>query len=113
MYAVLVTLYLLLVAVIILLWIKWMLAKDELDLARCINKDLKEELRELRKKPDVIYECDREACAICKNTECFYTFDVEHAVNFHKVTGPLNAYAENCRHLTIPDVTLFNDIQEV
>ena len=37
----------------------------------------------------IAYMCDQKACTGCqdKNTECHYTTDIQHAVNFERVDG--------------------------
>jgi hypothetical protein len=34
--------------------------------------------------PKIAYVCDRRVCKKCGHTECHYTLDVNHAVNFTK-----------------------------
>ena len=33
---------------------------------------------------DILYICDRKACKICCNPECYHTTDINHAYNFKK-----------------------------
>lgn len=49
-------------------------------------------------EPRILYECDRKGCnglKVCRNTECRYTHDINHASNFHKAFG--NTYLENVK----------------
>lgn len=59
------------------------------------------------KDPVILFECDRNACDICRNPECHHTFNIEHAVNFEHIN---EFYVEKIRHVTTADVTRDLDI---
>lgn len=61
------------------------------------NRRLREQLEKQDDDPHIIYECDKQDCEDgCNNPECFYTTNIEHAANFHKVLDGM--YEENRRN---------------
>lgn len=75
-------------------------ASDVIDAnARLIeeNQRLREQLEKQDDEPHIVYECDKQECeGGCNNQDCFHTTDIDHAVNFEKLSD--DKYMEKRRN---------------